>query len=79
MEVPRVSTDHLVSSFGQGALAPGRISVETGIPGDVVSELDRRGHIVRTEREMLGEAVAMGFDGARRLPATRIKGDAAAA
>lgn len=74
MDAPRVATAHMVDSFGQGALTPGRMSVEKGIAEDVVAELRQRGHIAETTDDWIGYAVVIGFDGRRLLPAGRSEG-----
>jgi len=78
VDAPRVATHHMISSFGQGALTPGRMSAEKGIPDDVVEELRRQGHLVEADKRGLGSAVALGFDGEILLPAGRSDGLAGA-
>jgi gamma-glutamyltranspeptidase/glutathione hydrolase len=74
MDAPRVATAHMVNSFGQGALTPGRMSAEEGVADDVVADLRERGHLVDRTNEWIGYAVVIGFDGPRLLPAGRSEG-----
>jgi len=74
VDVPRVATHHLVGSFGQGALTPGRISVEAGLAGGVLEELRGRGHLLDVAPANLGMASVIGFEGARLSPAGEWEG-----
>lgn len=77
LNVPRAATHHLVSSFGQGALTPGRMSVEPDLPDEVGAELRRRGHLVEVAPANLGMASAIGLRGDQLLPAGEHPGMAA--
>jgi gamma-glutamyltranspeptidase/glutathione hydrolase len=69
LDHPRVATYHLVNSFGQGALTPGKASVEKPLGEEVAAELERRGHLVTVVEGRLGDPSVLGFAGDQVLPA----------
>jgi len=46
VEAPRFQTEHLVSSFDNHAMSPGTLLLDERIPAAVVTELQRRHHLV---------------------------------
>jgi len=46
VEAPRFQTEHLVSSFDNHAMSPGSLLLDERIPAAVVTELQRRHHLV---------------------------------
>jgi gamma-glutamyltranspeptidase/glutathione hydrolase len=47
-EWPRIQIFHFLGSFWPHPITPNRLDVEAGVPEEVVAELKRRGHDVRT-------------------------------
>ena len=53
-KVPRFSTNHFVSSFGQGRARLGSLQVNSALPDDVQADLKRRGHNTTVGRGAVG-------------------------
>lgn len=60
--VPRFSTDHFISSFGQDAAKLGTLSVPETLPEAVKAELRARGHVVTDSHEGVGGVALIGID-----------------
>lgn len=53
-KAPRFSTNHFVSSFGQGRARLGSLQVSSALPDDVQADLKRRGHNTTVGRGAVG-------------------------
>jgi gamma-glutamyltranspeptidase / glutathione hydrolase len=53
-KAPRFSTNHFVSSFGQGRARLGSLQVNSALPDDVQADLKRRGHNTTVGRGAVG-------------------------
>jgi hypothetical protein len=63
LDAPTVFSRHFPSSFYPREAYPGHLTAEERIPADVVSELERRGHIVdRVEAWTPGKPMAIRLD-----------------
>jgi gamma-glutamyltranspeptidase / glutathione hydrolase len=61
-KVPRFSTEHFISSFGQDRAKLGSLSVPNTLPETVQAELRARGHVVTVSREGVGGVALIGID-----------------
>ena len=63
VDAPAVFSRHFPSSFYPREAYPGRLTAEARIPGEVVSEMERRGHVVdRAEAWTPGKPMAISID-----------------
>jgi len=61
-KVPRFSTTHFISSFGQDRAELGSLSVPRTLSEEVQAELRRRGHVVTVGRGGVGGVALIGID-----------------